>query len=239
MDALGSELAAADREAIAALWLQRARSESSVRCVFEQLADELAATGAHHEVVALARSASLDEARHASTCLELAVAYGAAAATLDERTVRLPDYEADARLRTAIRAVNLCCIGETIATAFVEACVGACGDPLLRELHGRHLADEIRHARVGWAHVATLDAADRAAVVPWLAPVLEAQVGAWERRIGELPAAGFPGHGYPPRAALLDTVHAAVRELVLPGFVHVALDVAAARAWFDGHVAGQ
>jgi hypothetical protein len=42
-----------------------------------------------------------------------------------------------------------------------------------------------------------------------------------------------PGHGYPPRAVLLDTVRTAVRELVLPGFDHVAIDSAAARAWFE------
>jgi hypothetical protein len=229
---LGTELLAADRAAIAALWLQRARSESSVGCVFAQLADELAATGAHAEVVALARSATGDEARHAATCLALAAAYGAAATALDPVTVRLPDYTAEARLRATLHAVNLCCIGETIATAFVEACVGACDDGALRDLHGRHLADEIRHARVGWAHVATLDAPERAAVAGWLPQVLEVQLRAWERRIGELPEAGFPGHGYPPRAALLDTVRAAVRELVLPGFAHVAIDASAAAAWF-------
>ena len=232
--ALGLELAADVRGAIAELWLQRARSESSVGCVFEQLAGELAATGAHAEVVALARSAIGDEARHAATCLELAAAYGAAAPTLTPVTVRLPDYVSDARLRATLHAINLCCIGETIATAFVEACVGACAEGVLRELHGRHLADEIHHARVGWAHVATLSEPERAAVAPWLARVLEAQLGAWERRIGELPEAGSPGHGYPPRAALLETVRAAVRELVLPGFAHVAIDIAAARAWFDG-----
>lgn len=232
MNALGGELAAADRTALAALWLSRARSESSVGCVFELLADELAATGARSEVVALARSAVGDEARHAATCLELAAAYGAEAPALVPVPVRLPDYVPEARLRATLHAVNLSCVGETIATAFVESCVGACADPALRELHGRHLADEIRHARVGWAHLATLADAERTEVSRWLPEVLEAQLEAWERRIGELPEAGFPGHGYPPRAELLDTVRAAVRELVLPGFAHVAIDATEAARWF-------
>ena len=226
---LGAELAADERAAIAELWLQRARSESSVRCVFEQLADELAATGAHAEVVALARSAIGDEARHAAACVELATAYGAEGATLAAVAVRLPDYEPDARLRATLHAVNLCCIGETIATAFVESCLGACEGPVLREVHRHHLADEIRHARVGWAHLATISEHDRAVVARWLPELLGAQLTAWRQRIGELPEHGVAGHAYPPRAAVLATLHEAVFSLVLPGFDHVGIDTSSAR----------
>jgi hypothetical protein len=232
---LGTDLPAATRAAIAALWRQRATSEQRVGDVFTALADELAVTGAHAEVVALARSAILDEARHAATCAALAAAYGDAAPIPPApATTRLPAYTADLRLRATLRVINLSCLGETLATAFVERCAATCDHPALRELHRLHLADEIRHARVGWAHLATLTDDARAEVAPYLPRLLAAQVTAWERRLHELPAAGYPGHGYPPRATTLAALADGVTEVVLPGFAYVGLDPAPARAWFDG-----
>lgn len=226
-------LAAADREALAAIWRQRAQSESAVGNVFGQVAGELAASGAPAELVALARGAEADEARHAAICEELAIAYGHDGAPRPERRVRLRDYDQPTvRLRTALHAIHVCCISETIATAFVEACLGACASPALREIHRDHLGDEIQHARVGWAYVATLTPAEREAVARELPMLLQLQLDAWTTRIGDLPEAGVPGHGYPPRTELLDAVHGAIRELVLPGFDHVGVDAASARAWY-------
>lgn len=226
-------LSSADRDTLAAIWMDRARSESAVGNVFAQVADELVASGAPSELVALARSATADEARHAAVCEELARAYGHDSAPRPERRVRLSDYDQPTvRLRAALHAVHVCCISETIATVFVEACLGACGSPMLREIHREHLADEVQHARVGWAYVATLTAEERTAIASELASVLELQLDAWTARISDLPIAGVAGHGYPPRSELLDAVHGAIRELVLPGFDHVGIDSAAARAWY-------
>ena len=224
-------LAESDRATLAALWQSRAESESSVRSVFEKLVRELSTTGAHHEVIALAERAAADEARHADICVELASVYRGTRIEAPPTTARLPDYDVPPRLRTALHAVNLCCIGETIATAFVQACLADCASAELRELHGRHLADEVHHARVGWAHLASLSVDERAQIAAHLPELLRAQLTAWESAIAELPEHGLPGHGYPPRAALLATVHGAVRELVLAGFDYLAVDTTAARAW--------
>ncbi len=232
-DATIARLAPAERETLAAIWRHRARSESAVGNVFAQVADELVASGAPAELVALARSAEADEARHAAVCEELAVAYGHDGAAPPARRVRLRDYDQPTvRLRAALHAVHVCCISETIATAFVEACLGACESTVLRDIHREHLADEVRHARVGWAYVATLTAEERAAIASELPYVLQLQLDAWTTRFDDLPADGVPGHGYPPRTELLDAVHGAIRELVLPGFDHVGVDSAAARAWY-------
>lgn len=227
-------LPAGERAMLAALWQQRANSESSVRGVFEQLIAELTATGAHHEVIALAERAAGDEARHAEICMQLAAAYHGAPITIAlAPAVRLPDHGEPPRMRAALHAVNLCCISETIASAFVEACLAECAGDMLRDVHGRHLADEIRHARIGWAHVASLTLDERGHIATRLPELLRAQVLAWESRIAELPEHGVPGHGYPPRATLIATVHTAVRELVLPGFDYVEVDSTRARAWFE------
>lgn len=226
-------LAATDRAALAAVWRQRAESESAVGNVFAQVAGELAASGAPAELVALANRAEADEARHAAICEQLAAAYGHDGPPRPERRVRLRDYDQPTvRLRAALHAIHVCCISETIATAFVEACLGACESPVLREIHREHLADEVQHARVGWGYAATLSAEERAAVGAELPMLLGLQLEAWTKRIGDLPPAGVAGHGYPPQAELLDAVHGAIRELVLPGFDHVGIDSAPARAWY-------
>ncbi len=229
------QLASEQRAALAELWQSRADSERSVGSVFTQLVAEMSATGAHAEVIALARRAIDDETRHARICAELAAAYrGDDVREATPRDVRLPDYGEPPRMRAALHAVNLCCIGETIATAFVEACFAECTAwPELRELHGLHLADEIHHARVGWAHVASLGDDERAHLATRLPELLRAQVLGWESRIQTLPEHGVPGHGYPPRDALIAVVHAAIREVVLPGFDYVSIDTRAARQWFD------
>jgi len=228
-----ARLAPAEREVLAAIWYRRAQSESAVGNVFGQVADELVASGAPAELVALARRAESDEARHAAVCEELAAAYGHDSAPRPERRVRLRDYDQPTvRLRAALHAIHVCCISETIATAFVEACLGACESPVLREIHREHLGDEVQHARIGWAYMATLSAAERIAIASELPMLLTLQLDGWTTRIGDLPVDGIAGHGYPPRRELLDAVHGAIRELVLPGFDHVGVDSTAARAWY-------
>lgn len=225
-----SRLAPEMRAELAALWQARADSESSVRKVFHQLVRELIATGAHPAVIAHARSAAGDEARHAAVCTELATVYrGAYVPSAIEPAIKLPDYVADKRLRAALHVVNLCCVGETLAVAFVDACIDECEDPVLREIHRRHMADEVRHARLGWAHLASLPAEVRAAIAPWIGELVRANQRAWETRIAELPEAGIPGHGYPPRAQLIAAVRNAVRDLVLPGFAYVGITMEISR----------
>jgi hypothetical protein len=222
------------RALLAELWQARAKSESTVRVVFDQLVGELAQAGAHADVIALARHAADDEERHARICHDLATAYrGTEAELVATPTARLPDYTSDVRLRAALHAINLCCISESLACAFVEACIGECDDSELRAVHGRHLADEVGHARVGWAHVASLSPEDKAAVGPFLVEILRAQIEGWESRVHTLPQDGVPGHGYPARDVIIGVIRAAVREIVLPGFAHVGIDASAAQAWFD------
>jgi hypothetical protein len=238
-DASIAALPEADRAVLADLWEQRASSESSVGGVFEQLVAELRATGAHREVIALAERACGDEARHAEVCVQLASAYhGKPIAVALAPPVRLPDYGEAPRMRAALHAVNLSCISESIASAFVDACLAECESDMLREIHGRHLADEVRHARIGWAHLVSLTSEERDRIAMRLPELLGAAVLAWENRIGGLPEHGISGHGYPARATLIATVHAAVRDLVLPGFEYVGVDPTHARAWFEAHLRG-
>ena len=229
-----SRASASDRAVLATIWRDRCRAEASVGNVFDQLVAELTAVGAPQAILELARRAAGDEERHARVCAELASLYALEPLLLHPvRTVRLAGTEhPDERVRAALLVVHVCCISETIACAFVEACVGACDGEALAEVHRRHLGDEIRHARVGWAYLATLPGDVRAELAPHLPAILEKQLGSWLGRIAELPEHGVAGHAYPPRATLVEAVTGAIDDMVLPGFDHVGVSTEAARAWF-------
>jgi hypothetical protein len=124
-----------------------------------------------------------------------------------------------------LHVVGLCCINESIATAFVSACLEEAKAPLVHAAHHQHLADEVQHARVGWAHLAsvTVDDEIRDGLRAHLRGTLSANRKLWHRRIDELPEHGVPRHAYPPRQRLHQVVDEAIRDLVLPGFALVGL----------------
>lgn len=225
---------AADRAVLAQIWRDRCRAEASVGNVFDQLVGELAAVGAPAAVIELAQRAAQDEERHARVCQELAGLYAGQVIEFPSRTVRLVDAEhPDLRVRVALHVVHVCCISETIACAFVEACLDACEGTALAEVHRRHLGDEIRHARVGWAYLATLPSDVLGELAPRLPELLEKQLGSWLGRISELPEHGVPGHAYPPRDVLVEAVHGALDDMVVPGFDHLGIATDAARLWLE------
>ncbi len=229
-------VAPADRAILAELWQARASSEAAVHVVFGHVRSALMSAHAHPEVLALVDRAIGDEARHAQVCADLAALYrGAEIAPVPSPSVRLAERGHGVRARAALHVANLCAIGETIATAFVEACHADCVVPELREIHGHHLADEIHHARIGWAHLASIAPEELGDVAAHLTELLRLQLTHWEERIGTLPEHGIPGHGYPPRATLVRVVRDAVRDLVIPGFAYIGVDVTEARAWFESH----
>ena len=121
------------------------------------------------------------------------------------------------------------------AVALVAACLAAAAGPLLAGVHREHIADEIGHARVGWAHLGStrVDADVRTALIPWLPRLLSANLAVWSDRIGILPEAGVPGHALPPARELRAATIAAAREIIVPGFAHVGLPTAASYAAVD------
>jgi hypothetical protein len=234
-------LAPAARAVLAEVWTRRAASELGAGAAFAVVERELIELGAEPPVLALVRKAVEDEPRHSELCRRLAEAYAGAPVPAPDSPgdVEIPRYGDDPVLRRHLHVVAMCCINETIACAFVEACLADAEGPLVLAIHREHLGDEVHHARIGWAHLASpvVDAAVRAAIGRWLPRLLDANVRHWERRIALLPEAGVPGHALPPVRTLIAAARTAVETLVLPGFDHVGIDTAAARTWFASHVA--
>lgn len=224
-DPLIAALDPESRRTLGHIWAERAESELKAGSGFAIVVTELYEVGADPEVLALATAAAHDEVRHSMLCRELAEAYlGEPVPAPTAKRVGMPSHPgAPADLLPHLHVVGLCCINETLAAAFVEACLETCEAPSVRAIQRQHLEDEVKHARVGWAHLASpaVDDATRQAVRAFVPRLLKANRAVWRERLGELPEAGVPGHGYPPRARLLEVVDEAIETLVRPGFAHV------------------
>jgi hypothetical protein len=223
------------RAAMSKHWQRRARSELRIGRAFAAMVPVLRAVNADDVVVDLLTRSASDEQRHAAICHALAQAYaGATLAGPDADSVALPHFGAsDERLEAALLIAGTCCVNETIATAYIACCLEASTAPLARAANRWHLREEIDHARLGWAHLASsaITSDHREALGDCIVRLLDANVPLWERPDAFLPAAGVPDHGQPSQAAIDDTVTRAVWELVLPGFAHVGIDVSQAANW--------
>lgn len=234
-----AELPPATRAAIAAHFTRRARSELRVGVAFAAMAERLAARGAPRVVVeGLAQSAE-EEPRHAAICVQLATIYGGAPVPLPVGLeAPLPCFgEDDPDLEDALLVAGMCCVNETIATAWLGAGLEVATAPIAVAALRAHLADEIGHARIGWAYLASSHVSDatRRALSARLPALLAANLPGWERDDEDLPPEGVPAHGHLSAAASRAAIAAAVRDLVLPGFAHVGVDPAGAEGWLGYH----
>lgn len=220
------------RDELAAIWAERARSELGAGSGCAQVIVGLYAIGAAPEVLALATTAAHEEIEHARSCHRLAEHYaGRPVAMPRPKKVGMPPHRgATDPLRATLHAVGLSCFNETIAAEFVARCLDACQARVVREATALHLRDEIGHARMGWAHLASgvLDRGDRQRIAAWMPRLTRANGQLWLERIAALPEAGVPGHGYPARAVLVEGVRVALREIVVPGLAHVGIDASGA-----------
>jgi len=204
---------------VAEVWLSRAAAEAGVHDYARLIVDDLTAVGAD---TTLARRMLADEERHARICVEVASRFAGRA--LDAPPMRPyadPFAELPLPLRATIRVVSTCCIGESLACAWVDESARAVSNPWLREVLRKHLGDEIQHARVGWTHLATV--ANRSVVAEWLPTLLRENLRAWRTFDPCWPSEGFPEHGLPSHADTARWVDDAVETLILPGFAELGI----------------
>ncbi len=220
------------RRLVGEIWADRARSELGAGSGFAQVVVGLYALGARPEVLALATRAASEEVEHARACHRLAGLYlGERLEMPRAKKVGMPPHRgASDPLRATLHVIGLSCFNESVAADFVARCLDASDAATVREASSKHLRDEIGHARVGFAHLASdaLDASDRRALAPWMARLVRANGEHWLARVRELPESGVPGHGYPPVRDLEAGVRGTLRDIVLPGLAAVGIDVSEA-----------
>jgi rubrerythrin len=183
-------------------------------------------------LVELASRAVDDEQRHAALSLEVASRYAQKELRAPAPLVlEVPKHaKADPGLRQTLHILGHCTMNETIASAFLEAAYDAATAPLPRAALRELLSDEIDHARIGWAHLASLSAEERRAVQPWLPGMLVANLQMWrETPRGHVSdpelARVLAGHGAPARNQVESMTETAVRDLIEPGYARFGLRV--------------
>lgn len=222
------------RARVGAQWQGRATAELRVASVFAVLAKELFEVGADPVVLELCARAVSDEVRHAQICLLLAGRYLARDVPWPPPgPVPLPLHApAPESLRPTLHAAAMGCINETLASAWLEASQRSATAPLAKAAIRELMADDVHHARLGWAHLASghVTRGMRAALAAWLPRLLEAAALPWLRD-AEGYGEGVPAHGVPSRAATRAAVLETVHQVILPGFDAVGVETAPARVW--------
>ncbi|HEY4103913.1 MAG TPA: hypothetical protein VGM44_08480, partial [Polyangiaceae bacterium] len=107
-------------------WARRARSEARVGRAFFAMVPRLRAVGAAPLVLSLLEISAQDEQVHAEICRQLSVSYAGKELELATEAVdyevKLPEFGCeDERLEMALLVAGMCCVNETIATAWIEA----------------------------------------------------------------------------------------------------------------------
>jgi len=166
------------RARLAETWGFRTRAEIEATARFSRLADELAAVGAAPVVIEGAREAAADEARHRDLCAELAAKWGDSESIKHVApNVRIGRNDMHPRDRLLWEMVSVCCIAETMNTSLMTRCLEVAKNEEIRKTLRELLRDEVRHARLGWAHLAAERAEGRGAFLADILPMmLEASI---------------------------------------------------------------
>jgi hypothetical protein len=219
-----ADLEASQREAVSSVWLDRAQGELSTAAVFEEIVAVGRALGLVPEVLSMLARASGDELRHARRCHELAELYaGHSLAPPVALGFEAPKFgEAPAHINGHLLLIYQSCLNEGIATVYLQENLRLVRAKAAHELIHELLRDDLVHARIGWAHLASpvLSVEVRSHVAAALPTLLGLVRVAWLR---SSTASDFdcPEHGCLGRFRHAALVSAAIEELILPGFAHL------------------
>lgn len=145
------DLSPAARQQLAALWQVDAQDEHASVAAFARATLELLAVGAPPDLVFASQQASLDEIRHARTCLTFAARYA---------TPRAPGPLPGLAPRGGGLVALACntflegCVGETIAALAAGRAARGCAHLDIADALAAIAEDETRHAELAWSTVA-------------------------------------------------------------------------------------
>jgi hypothetical protein len=210
-------MAETPEEVAAGVWCIRERTEHEAAALFELLARDLEASRVPDELTSLARRCADDERDHAEHCRRIIDALDLGRAPLPPRTDVGLGPDDLARGRCALyTSVALGCVTESLSTALLIEMRPHVTHEIVREGLDVIVRDEVRHARLGWAHLA--HAATRGDV-SWLAPHVPKMLRA------ALPIAESPetehdlrGYGILRRADVHRICAATIDTTIRPGF---------------------
>ncbi len=209
-------LSGAERAAAAKVWLVRERTEHEAAALFDGLAADLDATGAPSELVELARRCADDERDHAERCWSVVRSLDPSAERLSptlRSTLGPPGLSRQDRALYTSVAVG--CVTESLSTALLIELQQVTTHPEARETLRAIVKDEVRHSRLGWAHLAH-EAGRRS--VAWLTPHVDAMIRS--ARAAETPEPGpdLRAYGILDGPTVAQICDATVDETIRAGF---------------------
>jgi hypothetical protein len=226
------------RAKLAAIWQKRGGLELRVAAGFSALAVELLEHGASPVVYELVGRAVRDEIHHAQISIEVASKYrGDAPVWPEPEPLHVPPFApTTGAMHATLYVIAMCCINETVACGVLEAALAQAKSPVVRAALGTILADEIDHARAGWAHLASpyVTADMKGALPKWLHRLHAAKLHELVDDDSPLPGEHFADHGMLSRERSREVVHATLVDVMFPGFRRAGIDASLAERWARG-----
>ena len=219
---LSATLSDARREELRRFWLGRANGELTTALSFEFMLADLQALDAPSTLTALAHRAIAEEHRHVDWCLRFARLLGEAPCQAELGGTRPLVFDgASERDHRLLRTVFGCCFSETIAVQVLLASQQQLTLDSARRLNRQHLAEEVRHSRLGWGLVAWpgLSSRDRdmlAAFVPTMAG-LARQAWTASQRAEDVDLQAL---GYLSLSLVQGALQSAFEDVIYPGLEH-------------------
>src|SRR5690606_23738203 len=138
--------------------------------------------------------------------------------------------------RVTYELVAFCCLTESINAALLTRSFAETSEPDSKAAVREILADEVQHARLGWAYLA--HESDRAWLAEHFARMLAATVPEELRdpRIQPDPSPALRAHGVFARAELREILIECVDGVITPGLALLGVDAEPIRAWMTAHV---
>lgn len=237
-----AEVPAELRAGLAAMWRARLVSEHRAIGIFNLFALDLLAAGAPAEVLSGVCRAALDEVRHAELMAKLASCYSGAP---EAPPPGIPPLSEDPSItleqQAAREALHLCVGSETFSAVLLQEKRERAGDPVVRDVLGVLIADEVHHARLGWSYLGAWlagddeDGARRAWLAGEIVPLFDDLTAAMFGDPRALPPPSVPeteralatAHGWMSARDEYALYRAALDEVWAPGLRELGLPVPA------------
>ena len=154
-ESTASSLTDAERVLLADTWRRRSQAEFLAISTFAVLSMDLCAARAPADVLSLTHRAAIDEVRHAELCARLASIYSGRDELPPPGLSDLPDDPKRPKRDQAVaNALLVSCVAETVATVVLATVRQDVEDPVVDAVLEQLYADEVQHARLGWAYLA-------------------------------------------------------------------------------------
>jgi hypothetical protein len=213
-------------------WAFRHWVERDAQARFLRLAGRLERIGTPASLVAKAHEASEDEGRHAELCGDLASRYRHPLLPSEGAPREIAPSRLSSRQKV-LYEVAAFCLAETESSVMLVTLIKHARNEKMRKLLRELSRDEVVHARLGWAvlasHKSTDDLSFLARWIPWMLTTTAGDTFKRNAAGPEDPA--LTEHGVLPYSLRRRVFIDALEDVIFPGLEALAVDATASRAW--------